>query len=118
MSVAVSVAALRMAGAPIPTDRQPPGPPAAFLATLPGHGLGKPLLIGYCAVGSHLCLERTALAWGDVCGSPPADSIGDGESGDVVGGRPWPLRYAGWRCGVDGGWHDRSERVPAWNWAD
>jgi len=56
------------------------------------------LLLRFCAIGSHLCVERSTSCHGQCCDQSMADSEGYGCSGNVYGLIPPGFHYAGWRC--------------------
>lgn len=56
------------------------------------------LLLRYCLIGNHLCVERSTSCHGQCCEQVTADAEGYGCSGDVYGSIPPGYRYAGWRC--------------------
>lgn len=90
-----------------PSDQGiPAGPPAAYINAMPQTG---PLHISFCAIGEHVCIERVALAWGQVCDSQVA-AMSASNTADYVDGFVPPLfHYAGWHCGKK--FHLPTERV-------
>jgi hypothetical protein len=72
---------------------------------------GGDLLLSFCLIGEHICVERRAVAFGQVCDSSLAKSIGSGESGDYVGIVPFGFSYAGFRCGEGHRWHPQTDKV-------
>lgn len=56
------------------------------------------LMLKFCAIGSHLCVERSTSCHGQCCSQVVADEEGYGCSGDVFGVIPPGYHYAGWRC--------------------
>lgn len=60
------------------------------------------LKLYFCAVGSHLCIERSTSCHGQCCNARVADSEGYGCSGNVYGIIPPGFHYAGWRCQMYG----------------
>lgn len=92
----------------------PLGPPAAFVESMPEDG---PLWLDFCLIGDHICVERKALVWGQVCDSKVAKITS--ENGETYEGLPVlpGFHYAGWHC--RGRFHDKSERVfGGGNWGD
>lgn len=70
-----------------------------------------PLVLGFCLFGEHGCVEREADAWGQICSSSFAAEIGTRKSGTYRGIVPPLFRYAGFRCGWKGSWHNSTEVV-------
>ena len=71
-------------------------PPAILqMDNLPNAG---ELLIRYCMLGDHLCVERSTSCHGQCCDQSEADSLGYNCSGNVFGVIPPGSHYAGWRC--------------------
>lgn len=60
------------------------------------------LLLKFCALGSHFCVERSTSCHGQCCDQGMADAEGYGCSGDVYGIVPPGFHYAGWRCQMYG----------------
>jgi hypothetical protein len=72
---------------------------------------GGDLYIQFCFAGTYPCVERRAIAWGQVCDSTLANEIGSGSSGQYEGTVPPGFTYTAFRCGKDHKLHPKTERV-------
>lgn len=83
---------------------------------------GGELIIHFCSEPSRSwlmpwrapvaqCEDRKAIIYGQVCDSGAAKTMGAGESGNVEGGLPNGMKYAGFYCQKGGRLHTPDERV-------
>ncbi len=71
-------------------------PPAILqMDSLPNAGN---LMLEFCLIGKHVCVERSTSCHGQCCNQSEADAIGYGCSGTVDGLVPPLFRYRGWHC--------------------
>ena len=69
------------------------------------------LYLEFCLVGGHVCVERQAIAWGQVCDAQLAGEMGRHEHGAVDGVVPPGFIYHRFRCKEGGKWHEKDARI-------
>lgn len=97
------------------------GQPSAVLEFHQSMG-GGDLILRFCgepkrswlkpwAAPVAVCYDRRAIIFGQVCDSGAARDIGNGNSGDVEGGVPSDMKYAGFYCRAGGRLHTPDEMI-------
>lgn len=80
---------------------------------------GGDLYLEFCFAGYWPCVDHKAIAFGQVCDSYLAESVGMGESGDYEGIVPPGFSYVGFRCGEGARFHPKTDKVSGGgNWMD
>lgn len=72
---------------------------------------GGELYIQFCFAGTYPCVERKAIAFGQVCDSNLASEIGTGHSGEYEGTVLPGFTYTGFRCGISAEFHPKTDHV-------
>ena len=72
---------------------------------------GGALYLQFCLAGTYPCVEKKAIAYGQVCDSGLAELIGTGKSGGYEGIVPPAFSYTGFRCSKDGKLHPKTDNV-------
>lgn len=72
---------------------------------------GGDLYLQFCLAGTYPCVERKAIAFGQVCDSSLAEIMGNRESGDIDGIVPPGFSYTGFRCGANAKFHPKTDKV-------